>query len=68
MRFTRNLFKRRKVKLFSFCTGTAGMKLHREFVEWLNDSGAEVISFYIEYHDYSSSHEPAYLNYVVRYY
>jgi hypothetical protein len=44
------------------------MKLHREFVEWLNDSGAEVISFYIEYHDYSSSHEPAYLNYVVRYY
>jgi hypothetical protein len=64
----RNLFKRRKVKLFRFNTGTAGMQLHKEFVEALNDTGAEVISFYIEYHDYSNSHEPAYLNYVVKYY
>jgi hypothetical protein len=64
----RNLFKRRKVRLFSFCTGTDGMRKHLEFVGWLNSSGAEVISFYIKYHDYSDSHKPSYLNYVVKYY
>ena len=61
------LFKKRKTKLFCFHTGTDGLKKHREFLNWVDESGAKIVNAYVLYHSHSSAHKPEYLNYVVTY-
>jgi len=42
------------------------MKKHSEFIDWVNESGTEIINSYITYHRYDNSHLPQYINYVVK--
>lgn len=61
------LFKRKKTKLVSFQTGTDGLRKHREFIESIDERGITIIHAYTLYHDYSSSHKPRSLNYIITY-
>ena len=53
-------------KLYSFHTGTDGMRRHSEFIDYLSRNGLEIVNAYVLYHSYNSSHKPAYLNYVIQ--
>ena len=54
-------------KLLSFHTGTIGLHEHRLFIESIDEKKIKIIHSYTLYHEYSHSHKPAYLNYVVQY-
>lgn len=61
------LFKKRKTEELAFHTGTSGVRAHREFIDSVDERGIKIINSWITYHDYSSSHKPAYINYVISY-
>jgi hypothetical protein len=50
MKWLKRLFTKTEVKEVSFHTGTDGMKKHSEFIDWVNESGTEIINSYITYH------------------
>ena len=66
MELLKRLFTKSQIKEVSFHTGTDGMKKHSEFIDWVNESGTEIINSYITYHQYDNSHQPQYINYVVK--
>lgn len=53
-------------RIVSFQTGTSGMKKHKEFIDSIDSKGIRIINAYNTYHEYSSSHIPAYLHYVIQ--
>ena len=59
------MFTKSQIKEVSFHTVTDGMKKHSEFIDWVNESGAEIINSYITYHRYEP-HQPEYINYVIK--
>lgn len=65
--FIIGMFRKRITILVSFDTGRNGMKDHKNFIDNLDKNGGRIIHAYTFYHDYSSSHKPATLNYVVEY-
>jgi hypothetical protein len=65
MRLLKRLFTKSQIKEVSFHTGTDGMKKHSQFIDWVNESGAEIINSYITYHRYEP-HQPEYINYVIK--
>jgi hypothetical protein len=68
MKWFKRLFKKKRVMLTSYHTGTNGMKKHDEFIKWINANDVEIINSYITYHkDYKDNHLPEYINYVVKY-
>ena len=54
-----------KTKLVSFYTGTDGLQKHYEFINSIDEKGIKIIHAYTLFHDYSSSHKPQWLNYVI---
>ena len=66
MKWLKRLFTKTEVKEVCFHTGTDGMKKHSEFIDWVNESGTEIINSYITYHQYDNSHQPQYINYVFK--
>jgi len=65
MKLLKRLFTKSQIKEVSFHTGTDGMKKHSQFIDWVNESGAEIINSYITYHRYEP-HQPEYINYVIK--
>ena len=63
----RKFFPKKIVAHTAFHTGTSGTEKHREFIKWVNEANVEIINSFIEYHDYSNSHKPAYIHYVIKY-
>ena len=61
------LFKKRITEHLSFHTGTGGMRAHEGFISSIEENGIKIINSWITYHDYSSSHKPAYIHYVISY-
>ena len=67
MNWLKRFFTKAEIRELSFHTGTDGMKKHSEFIDWVNESGAEIINSYITYHQYSLKHQPQYINYVFKF-
>jgi len=67
MKWLKRFFTKSEYREVSFHTGTDGMKKHSEFIDWLNESGTEIINSYIIYHQYDNSHKPQYINYVFKF-
>ena len=66
MKWLKRFFTKSEIRELSFYNGTDGMKKHSEFIDWVNESGTEIINSYITYHKYSHSHQPQYINYVIK--
>ena len=66
MKWLKRFFTKSEIREVSFHTGTDGMKKHSEFIDWVNESGTEIINSFITYHKYSHSHKPQYINYVIK--
>jgi hypothetical protein len=66
MKWLKRFFTKSEIRELSFHTGTDGMKKHSEFIDWVNESGTEIINSYITYNKYSHSHRPQYINYVIK--
>lgn len=66
MNWLKRFFTKAEVREVSFHTGTDGRKKHSEFIDWVNESGTEIINSYITYHKYSKAHIPQYINYVIK--
>ena len=66
MRWLKRFFTKAEIREVSFHTGTDGMKKHSEFIDWVNQNDVEIINSYITYHKYSHSHQPQYINYVIK--
>jgi len=65
MKWLKRFFTKTEIREASFHTGTDGMKKHSQFIDWVNESGAEIINSYITYHRYEP-HHPEYINYVIK--
>jgi hypothetical protein len=57
----------RRTVLVSFQCGTQGLREHSEFIKNLDKNNGRIVHAYTLYHDYSNSHKPNFLNYVVEY-
>lgn len=65
MKLFSKIFKRPKVKHLQFHTGTEGMKEHSKFIDEVNEKNIKIINAFVTYHEYSDSHKPKYLHYVI---
>ena len=65
MKWLKRFFTKTEIREVSFHTGTDGMKKHSQFIDWVNESGIEIINSYITYHQYEP-HKPQYINYVIK--
>lgn len=61
------IFKRRRTKQISFHTGTKGTAEHSQFIKEVDEKGIKIIHAWTTFGDYSHSHRPQYLNYVITY-
>ena len=66
MKWLKRFFTKSEIRELSFYNGTDGMKKHSEFIDWVNENDVEIINSYITYHKYDYSHQPQYINYVVK--
>lgn len=66
MKWLKRFFTKTEYREVCFQTGTDGLKKHSEFIDWVNESGTEIVNSYIIYHRYDNSHQPQYINYVVK--
>lgn len=58
---------KKETKAVSFDTGTDGLRKHAEFIRDLDKNNGRIVHAYTLYHDYSNSHKPRLLNYIVEY-
>lgn len=64
----RFLFPKYKVVHCSFYMGTNGMAKHEQFLKEITEENVQIINSFITYHrNYSDSHKPQSINYVIRY-
>ena len=61
------LFSKTIVKHVGFQASTGGMEKHDEFIEWVNKEGVEIINSFVFYYQYSDSHKPKEIHYVIKY-
>lgn len=55
------------VKRLAFHFGTDGMKQHYEFLKEVNEKQIKILHCYTTYYEYSSSHKPEYIHYIIKY-
>ncbi len=45
MNWLKRFFTKAEIRELSFHTGTDGMKKHSEFIDWVNESGTDIINY-----------------------
>jgi hypothetical protein len=67
MKWIKRLFTKSTTRHISFWAGTAGMRAHEDFIDWVNENDVKIINAYTLYHMYENSHKPQSFNYVIKY-